>query len=584
MGFNPFKTKRIDVVFFFGFGLIVTVLVGAIIWINYTNGAREVAESTSYYQQRILVEMHKKLATTLGTIEQSSNTASQNFNVLYESMLDERGYDQLRIRKNIRAQLNNYVFGMPVLHSIHVYSNLKPSYNVQEFVQFLPIEQVYRESWHGDIDNSDYTWISERTIKAIEGEIPVISFARKVYNNYNKTSAIVVLNVRVPVFQSLIASDNHPTNIALLDATDKAITHIGDVSFFASHTDEILTDLDQEMAGARRTGDNFVVWSSSADSKWTLIEISSWKEMTAGSLIQSKVILLLGLITVLLILVLAVLLSRQFIKPIAILLKAMNNYTLNRPVILPKDYKNEFGHLFKGYERLISRIEELYASLEEQHKLQRASEIKALQMMINPHFLYNSLDQINWTAIEAGQSQISGMLSHLGQFLRLSLSNGNSLVRVSEEINHIHKYLQFQKLRWEDRLSYSFEIAEETQAWLIPKITLQPFVENAFVHGFHGVRHAFFKVRIASVNDRLEISIENNGLPLREDWKDGQSRQGGYGLRLVSDRIKALFGPNYGFDLHNLQDGGVEAVIYLPIITSPADGEVIHNVENRDHR
>ncbi|MHA6530411.1 cache domain-containing sensor histidine kinase [Paenibacillus sp. BAC0078] len=573
MRVNPFKTLRIDVVFFFGFALIVTILVGLILVFSYINGSREIADNTSYYQQKLLIELHKKLNTNLEDIEQSSNTAAQNFNERYEEMLDGNQYDQIRGQTSIRSQLNNYVFSMPILQSIHVYSDLTPSYNVQEFVQFLPIGQMEREPWYDDLRNSDYAWLSERTIKTNNGDTSVISFARKVYNRFNRAFAVMVFNVQVPAFQALIATEDSRSNLALLDATGKLITNTGDASFFLQHEDQIQAQLEAQTTGAKRTGDEFLVWSSSLDSQWSLVEITSWRQITAGSLKQTKIILALGIATIVMILLLAVFLSRQFVKPIGLVLKAMSNFSLSKRTPLPYDYKNEFGRLFQGYEKLTYRIEELYDSLERQHEQQRAAEIKALQMMINPHFLYNSLDQVNWMAIEASQLQISSMLSHLGQFFRLALSSSDSLVPLSEELAHIESYLQFQKIRWEDRLEYRLLITDEAKSMFVPKIILQPFVENAFIHGFHGKQQASLTIAVSILEGQLlQIVIMDNGRQLPENWMEKRSAKGGYGLRNVRERIEAMFGDanGFGFMLENSPEGGTQAIISLPVLYSPS--------------
>lgn len=583
MRFNPFKTMRIDVVFFFGFALIVVILVGIIVSFSYVNGTKEIAGNTSYYQQKLLIELNKKLNTHLEDIEQSSNTAAQNFSDLYEQILNGSPYDRLKGQSMIRSQLNNYVFGTPILHSIEVYSDLTPSYALQEFVQFMSLDQLKKEPWYGDLRDSDYAWLSQRTIKTNNGDTSVISFARRVYNRFNRAFAVIVFNVPVSAFQTLIATEDSRSNLALLDATDKLITDTGDVDFYTQNEAAIKAQLDAYPTGSKRTGDEFLVWASSPDSQWSLVEMTSWKQLTAGSLRQSQIFLFFGIVTIIMILALAIFLSRRFVKPIALLLKAMNNFSLSRRVPLPKDYKNEFGHLFQGYEKLTYRIEELYDSLARQHEEQRAAEIKALQMMINPHFLYNSLDQVNWMAIEASQPKISKMLSHLGQFLRGALTEGNSLVPLPEEVAHIESYLAFQKIRWDDRLDYRFELADEAKELYVPKILLQPFVENAFIHGFHGKREALLVIEARVERDCLQLRIADNGRQLRPDWADNRgTAKGGYGLRNVRDRIHAMFGPGYGFTLENSPEGGTQAIIRLPRLDSSSIKGGIKDVEDSD--
>ncbi|OXS54435.1 sensor with HAMP domain protein [Cohnella sp. CIP 111063] len=570
---NPFKTLRIDFVFFFGFAFIVTLLVGVVVWISYSSSSKEIASNTSHYQQKLLGELNKKLTTSLVGIEQSSNTASKNFDVTYNRFQAGTKYDKVRAQAEIRSQLNNYVFNTPILHSIHVYSVLPLNYSLQEYVQFLPFEQMKEETWYPLIDKTDDAWISEHTIRTNSGDIPVISFARKVYNNLNQYYALMVLNIKVPVFQALIETEGGRSSVALLDETGQLITQTVNEAFSQEQLDGIAAEIERNAAGSKRTGDEFLVWSKSIDSKWTLIERTSWKDMTASSLQITRLFLLLGIAAIFLILLLGVLVARQFMKPIGLLLKAMSNYSPQKQDALPDDYKNEFGRLFQGYQKLMQRIEELYGNLEVQYEKRREAEIKSLQVMINPHFLYNSLDQVNWVAITAGQSKISAMLSQLGQLFRLALSNTGRLVPLSEELAHIECYLQFQKVRWEDRLEYRIEADEEALRLRVPKIILQPFIENAFVHGFHGRRSAKLTVAIRPADGHLEIAIADDGRGLRAAASESRSAKGGYGLRNVKERIEALFGPSYGFELVPGETGGTRAIVRLPIIEEQTQEE-----------
>jgi two-component system sensor histidine kinase YesM len=298
--------------------------------------------------------------------------------------------------------------------------------------------------------------------------------------------------------------------MALLDAAGRLITHSGDGVLLQQASVRLKGEL-VKPSGSLRSGDDFYVWAKSPDSQWTLFEASSWSEMMKGSKSMAQLLLLLGVSTIVLVFLLTLFLARRFMKPTNQLLKAMGQYAPGEKQELPTDYNNEFGNLFQGYRKLTQRIEDLYESLQEQHERQRSAELKSLQMMINPHFLYNTLDQINWTAIELGQNKISSMLSQVAGMFRLVLTNTDSLVAVNEEIAHIECYLKFQKVRWEEKLTYSLKVEESARTCLMPKIMLQPFIENAFMHGFHGALEATLSVCIRCESGYLHVSITDNG-------------------------------------------------------------------------
>ncbi|MBD0384771.1 sensor histidine kinase [Paenibacillus sedimenti] len=581
---NPFKTYRINAVFFFSSAALIALLIGIVISISYNGTSKQIEQNTSYYQQRLLNELSKKLNTSLIGVEQTSNTAAKNFDLLYGKLFESDAYERARLNSEIRDQLNYIVFGTTILQSIHVFSEHSFTSDSQGPVIFLPMSQLSRESWYNDIRDTDSAWLKEHTIHAKSREESVISFARKVVNNSNQYYSLLVFNIKVSDFKHLISSEDGTANIALLDAADKLITHSGNGNLLLSAAGKLVGEMEQP-SGSRRVGNDFYVWAKSPDSQWTLIEATSWREMMSGSREMARLFILLGATTILLVFLITLLLSKRFMKPMNQLLKTMNQYSIGEEQQLPTDYTNEFGRLFQGYRKLTFRIEELYSSLRVQHQRQRDAELKSLQMMINPHFLYNTLDQINWTAIEAKQDKISQMLSEVAGMFRLALSNANSLVSVKEEVAHIECYLKFQKVRWEDRLSYKLNVEEDVLQEAIPKIMLQPFIENAFMHGFHGVRYAELHVNINRDADYLNIVIADNGKGLSKEWQSKPSKRGGYGLRNVKERLDALFGDRYVVEVKNREGSGVEALIRFPIERQLVNREeIINDVENSDRR
>ncbi|WJH35924.1 sensor histidine kinase [Paenibacillus sp. CC-CFT747] len=221
-------------------------------------------------------------------------------------------------------------------------------------------------------------------------------------------------------------------------------------------------------------------------------------------------------------------LSRRFTRPIRELLQLMSGYALNRSVqTYPTRYHNEFGSLFGGYRKLVERIEDLYASLELQYKAQREAEIRALQAMINPHFLYNTLDQLNWMAIEAGQDRISHVLELMGRMFRIGLSNGESFIPLEDELMHTECYLQIQQLKWGEGLHYSIDCPPELRALLVPKLTIQPFVENAVIHGFHGRRTGTVAIRVQEYPEGVRLTVTDDGRGLPDGWETKPRRKTG---------------------------------------------------------
>lgn len=288
-----------------------------------------------------------------------------------------------------------------------------------------------------------------------------------------------------------------------------------------------------------------------------------------------KVLGLIAVISILILLVIHLLLNRVTTKPIFLLLRSMDRYpdVVIKPAYI---YRNEYGKLFDGYNALIDRIRKLYRSLEEQHKKKRETEIKALQAMINPHFLYNTLDQLNWMAIKDGNTRMSQVLEMTGGLLRIGLSDGKPLIPLSQELKFIEYYIKIQQLRLGAKnIQYSISVPEKLEQLMVPKMTLQPFIENSIKHGFHGREHGTIQVtaQIETSTNRLVLTIVDDGIGLKRAQLIGEKTKGGYGIENVRARLDAFFQADYQMELQELEMGGTKVIIGIPVIQPDNDNE-----------
>ncbi|MDC7287557.1 histidine kinase [Blautia schinkii] len=215
--------------------------------------------------------------------------------------------------------------------------------------------------------------------------------------------------------------------------------------------------------------------------------------------------------------------------------------------------------------------------------IRRRIEFSALQSQINPHFLYNTLDSIRGKALIDGNKDIAVMAEVLSKFFRYCIGNEEGLIKVREEILHIQDYFFIQKCRFEER--FSLEVIAEDEGiydYYMPKMTLQPLVENAMIHGLENVvRKGNIVIRLSHTEKKLMITIADNGagmsqenlMKLNEKMK-GQfinvnkknSRHSGIALTNVNSRIRITFGEEYGIHYRSLLGHGTEAVLMLPCV------------------
>ncbi|TVY10283.1 cache domain-containing sensor histidine kinase [Paenibacillus cremeus] len=582
---NLFKKVRIDRLYFGSFAVFITLLLLIFTWVSYSVTSRELASVTSSYQQELLNELNKQLDIQLKSIEQVSLTAALNIDRIGFDPLEKDPFELLRRRKDLLKMLSNISYSTTMIQSIYFYMDHPILTDAQGPVQFGDILQAKQEAWYSEVQNNDFAWIAKHTIQTNSGAVPVISFARKLYSNSGKYYGLLMLNVKGAEMESLIRGETDGRNRVLLDAGGKTIMSIGQPVLNEVEIGKSKTSINKSETIHLPEGEEaLMVWSNS-HSDWMLVEVTPWKNIVHGSVRLALILLSVGLSAIVIAAFITFLLSRQFTQPIRLLLSAMGGIPSHvRRMDLPQDYQNEFGSLFNGYRKQMERIEELLHSLKAQHKRQREAEIQALQAMINPHFLYNTLDQLNWLAIDSGQEKISKILSLMGKMFRIGLSNGETMITIPDEITHIECYLQIQNIRWGERLSFSIAIDDELKGLYIPRLTLQPFVENAIIHGFARRKSGEIRITGRLREQEVEFQICDNGVGLRRDWDKQKPRKtGGYGIRNVKERIEAYFGEPYGVQMSSSEGEGTRVTILVPKIENQQEvGERFH-VENPNY-
>lgn len=239
-------------------------------------------------------------------------------------------------------------------------------------------------------------------------------------------------------------------------------------------------------------------------------------------------------------------------------------------------------------ESLNTMIDKINALLEQVKKEQiriRKAEFELLQAQINPHFLYNTLDTIIWLAESDEQKQVVHMVESLSDFFRTSLNQGKDIISIKEEIQHVRSYLEIQQMRYQDILEYEINVPEEFYQNTIPKITVQPLVENALYHGIKNKRgKGKITVRGYREGSCFILQVQDNGIGMQPERLE-QVRNAlvhkqfveskVYGLYNVNERIRLNCGEEYGLRISSTYQEGTTVKIFLPDadsgLTSPAE-------------
>lgn len=225
----------------------------------------------------------------------------------------------------------------------------------------------------------------------------------------------------------------------------------------------------------------------------------------------------------------------------------------------------EIASLSIHFLSMLDRIRDLMNEIRSKEQSLRASELKTLYSQINPHFLYNTLDTIVWLAEFGNTERVISVSKAMARFFRLSLRGGSETTTVRDELDHVRQYLFIQKERYQDKLSYEIQAEDSLMDISVPKILLQPLVENAIYHGVRKMQQGgMIRITASQGEDCLLLSVEDNGWGFKETEKgENAPRLGGVGLKNVEERIRLYYGEEYGLTIDNHPGQGVKVILRL---------------------
>lgn len=248
---------------------------------------------------------------------------------------------------------------------------------------------------------------------------------------------------------------------------------------------------------------------------------------------------------------------------------------------LSEEEPAEFQYVFRQYNQMVNQIEILIRQVYEKQVQTEQARRKQLQAQINPHFLYNTLNAITWQAADKGEEEISILSSSLGRFFRISLSKGEEVISLREEIEHVTSYLEIQSIRYGEKLNYDIEVDSSLMEYKVLKLILQPLAENSIYHGIKEKAQAGWihiraqLIHIDEGNDRLQISVWDNGLGIACDMlkkinyslANGETNSAdGYGIFNVNERIRLYYGEQYGLLYESEEGEWTKAILTLPAV------------------
>ena len=432
------------------------------------------------------------------------------------------------------------------------------SIKVRHEYTLVPMDEIGQEWWSSQLnDEVQVQWL-------VNTEKPEIAAVRNIYDGRNRTAVLCITLDYNKIFKPLKNIISEESGTMVLDQSQNIVyrdENIQDNDLAdLRESDKILEQIRKEYVAVNSTSQN-TGW------KFYLYKTKKSVEKSVYQMLLAEIPLIAG--CVLIIFILGMAFSRLFTRKIEMLTENMDQVNHgSREVTVTSDAEDEVGVLIRSFRRMMGEIDRLISEVYENKIALKEFELKALTAQINPHFLYNSLSIINWMAIKSGQKEISKVTLDLSTFYRTALSKGEDMVTVENCIRNIEAYLSIQLVMHDNDFTVEWKIDPQVKAEKVPKLILQPVVENALEHGLDVKEEGdkILQLSFLDAEDAVLLRVEDNGMGMEQSVAESlvTYQAEGYGLKNVNDRICLLYGEEYKIRITSSVGKGTVVEMRIP--------------------
>jgi two-component system sensor histidine kinase YesM len=535
-----------------------------------------------------------------------------NLGIISQDLLYDKGIYSALTRKNGDDPLVNYEKESEISNTLKKIILSRPE------IQSIAIIGTDGRFYYSD-DNSTRTGIRELLpyqevlerarvfrgkvcwyMDSQDGTVRNIFLARVIYHQDTfEEIGLQVILVRKEfietVYQGLTKSMQ---NILILSAERELIASrdegvLPDIASFGSLEQEKDSRIDRKL-------DAMVSYTTVKDTGWKVVTYVPLRELFRDVYALQRIIILLCAVTVVILSLFNLAIAMSFVNPINRLVKGMKMVQKdNRVVHIEDDREDEMGFLNKTFNEMSREINHLVTWVYREQITRKDAELKALQSQINPHFLFNTLESINWMARLNNVPEISETVTDLSDLMEASIGRDDRLIPVEEEFRYSEKYIALVKRRFEDKIQFTAQIQEEAAEVKIPRLLIQPLVENAVYHGIEKLRgRGEISLNALIQQENLVITVMDSGPGIDKAELDdlnqklsmgndeyfrtlAKQEKKSIGIENVNRRIKLFYGDSYGLKIESEQGSYTRVVVSLPVKREPTEG---YYVQGYDHR
>lgn len=426
-------------------------------------------------------------------------------------------------------------------------------------------------------------------------DVPYVVLSRKITNlSTRDILGYIIIHINADVLDELYSRFNldNSAYIVLLDSFGSTLPGTGTLTAEQEKTfSDILTlEKSEDIQRYEGSSEDFIYYSAMEDLGLTLVTSIPNRVLTAPIQNMFGAILLFLLVCILLSIIVSRYIWKSITGPLTKLVAYIKDTSeLKFDTDFSDNSRDELGFMAQSYNNIVKIMKNMVTQIEQEQEDKRKAEIRLLQAQINPHFLFNTLDSLRFTAMMSRADTVSEGLSSLSHILRNSIIDDNSYITVSDEIHCIEDYIVIQKIRYGEFIELHKQIEPGTDDCLIMKFLLQPIVENSIIHGMQKKETLDITIQTERKDDQIEIIISDNGSGFDMDEKIDKetniiksSKMSGIGLENVKQRLELEFRTEQSFTIHSEKGVGTTVTIRYPFKKKTSMDIAIEKKEDSD--
>jgi len=577
---------------FIGFSILLVVSLSIVTWIWYEKYSRNLRESSEEFMIRSITEMNESFELTMKDIDYISTMISLNRPNVIDVLVgdpEDTVFDQLQKDR----KLDNYISSLyGYKYYISGISVVSGKGRVYSQGTSLPVAQFQASPWYASMTERQGrpVFVTTHAGSSLDrvSEFPsqnVVSIARTIRDG-NRQVGYVLIDFGYEFVKRMFSRPLVQSGQSfLLDGEGNFVYAQEKLDINRSIRQTKYADVLPLLQGTsgRKTIDiggepHFLVYYKSQYTDWTTVALVPKDELLADSRRAANASMIVPVATLIAALLVATVLARQITRNIGILRNAMKRVgSGNLTETIAIRSHDEVEELSRGFNQMVESIKNLVEDVRRTDEKRHEMEFKALQAQINPHFLFNTLNQIRWLADIQKADNIKELVSSLLALLHSSMGKGGEYLTVREEIDYLRHYLNIQEYRYYDKFEAVFDFEEEILDGRILKFLLQPLVENALIHGIEPLKgKGLLTVKGFADRGDLVLQVSDNGVGMTADRQGellaasaekDKLRFSGIGLSNVQERIRMHYGPPYGLEVQSAAGLFTTVTVRLPYRT-----------------